>query len=257
MLMAAMCAFMASGAGAEVTTKRVGNHDMALRILGDSGPWIIFESGLGEGIDSWEQVAPVLAACAHTVVYDRLGVGRSSPRRGGGAVLASEVSDRLMSLLATIDAPPPYILVGHSLGGLYVQSFARKHPTLVAAVVLVDSASPFEPPGVFVSTVPPAPGSIEAAEEAGVVPSIAAMLAGPPFPPVPLTVLVATNHGDTGEREALWREVQARTAALSPKGRLEIVDESGHFIQSDRPQTVIGAVVQVARAAGIAMPTCR
>ena len=55
-----------------------------------------------------------------------------------------------------------------------------------------------------------------AIEEAGFAPSAAVMLAGPPFPPVPLIVLAATDHGVTPEREALWQEVQAQTAALSP-----------------------------------------
>ena len=69
------------------------------------------------------------------------------------------------------------------------------------------------------------------------------MLAGPPFPPVPLIVLAATDHGVTPEREALWHEVQAQTAALSPRGRLQVVPGSGHFIQNDRPEVVIDAVL--------------
>jgi pimeloyl-ACP methyl ester carboxylesterase len=84
-----------------------------------------------------------------------------------------------------------------------------------------------------------------AMEEAGFAPSAAAMLAGPPgppFPPVPLIVLVATEHAVPPEHEALWQKVQAQTAALSPKGRLKVVQGAGHFIQMDRPQVVIEAV---------------
>ena len=88
-----------------------------------------------------------------------------------------------------------------------------------------------------------------AIEEAGFAPSAALMLAGPPFPPVPLIVLAATDHGVTPEREALWQEVQAQTAALSPNNRLVIVPGSGHFIQSDRPQVVIDAVLEAMREA--------
>jgi hypothetical protein len=65
--------------------------------------------------------------------------------------------------------------------------------------------------------------------------SVTVMLAGPPFPLVPLIVLAATDHGATPEREALWRDVQVRTVALSPRGRLQVVHGSGHFIQNDRP----------------------
>jgi pimeloyl-ACP methyl ester carboxylesterase len=244
--------FIAAGptAAADATLKQIGDMDIAVEMLGHSGPMIVFESGRGEGIRSWGQVAPPLAACARVILYNRLGIGRSSPRTAPGGVLASAVADRLVELLRAIGAAPPYILVGHSFGGLYVQSFARRHPNDVAAVVLIDSASPFEPPGMFVSSVTPAPGSTAAAEEEGVAPSVATMLAGPAFPPVPLVVPAATDHGDTPEREAVWREVQARTAALSPKGRLEIVKGTGHFIQNDRPQAVVAAILRAARGSG-------
>ena len=156
----------------------------------------------------------------------------------------------MRALLQAADLPTPYLLVGHSLGGFYVQAFARRYPTETAAVVLVDSASPLEPPGAFGSTIQPNRGSIAAVEEAGFAPSAAAMLAGPPFPSVPLIVLVATEHDVTPELEALWQRVQAQTAALLPKGRLQIVQGAGHFIQNDRPQIVIEAVLEAMREAG-------
>ncbi|HET8701883.1 MAG TPA: alpha/beta fold hydrolase, partial [Nitrococcus sp.] len=185
------------------------------------------------------------------------GIGKSPPPRDPTApVLAANVADVLLAQLRAHGLPRPYILVGHSIGGLYVQAFARNHPQVVAGAVLVDAASPFEPPGVFVSTVPPKPGSVAAAEEAGVAPSVAALLAGPPFPPVPLLVMAATDHDDTPAREALWRSVQRRTAALSPKGRL-IVVHSGHFIQTDRPASVIAAVLTVAAGSGENVAACR
>jgi pimeloyl-ACP methyl ester carboxylesterase len=233
-----------------------GETQLAYRLQGDAGPTVVFESGQGLGMASWERVAPRLAACARVVVYDRAGVGASPARPNNLPVMADSVADDLARLLRAIGASPPYILVGHSLGGLYVQAFARRNPGDVAAVVLVDAASPLEPPGVFVSTAPLAPGSISAAEEAGVAPSEAALLAGPPFPPIPLIVLAATDHDDTPQREALWQEVQSRTAALSPKGHLEVVNHSGHFIQIDRPDVVYAAVLEAARLSGRMLSGC-
>src|SRR3954471_8739283 len=159
----------------EVGRVRIGKAEVAFETLGRSGPVVVFESGQGENMRSWEHVAHPLAACARVVLYDRPGIGRSSPRTVASVLLAGTVVDQLAALLHAIDMPPLYILVGHSLGAFYAQAFARKHPAEVAAVVLVDAASPFEPPGVFVSTVPPKPGSIEAAEEAGFAPSVRAM----------------------------------------------------------------------------------
>jgi pimeloyl-ACP methyl ester carboxylesterase len=229
---------------------RVGGAEIAFERMGRAGPVIVFESGLGEDMRRWKEVVRPLSACARLVLYDRPGIGRSSPRGNTRVLLANTVVEQLAALLQAIDAPPPYILVGHSLGGFYMQAFARNRSQEVAAVVLIDSASPFEPPGAFGSTVLPRPESIAAAEEAGFSPSAAAMLAGPPFPPAPLIVLAATDHGVTPEHEALWQDVQAQTAALSPKGRLVIVQGSGHCIQNDRPQVVIAAVLEAMRQAG-------
>jgi pimeloyl-ACP methyl ester carboxylesterase len=229
---------------------RIGGGEIAFERMGHAGPVIVFESGLGEDMRGWAEVARPLSACARLVLYDRPGIGHSGPRVGTGVLLANTVVEQLAALLQAIDAPPPYVLVGHSLGGFYMQAFARNRPQEVAAVVLIDSASPFEPPGAFGSTVLPRPGSIAAAEEAGFAPSAAAMLAGPPFPPAPLIVLAATEHAVTPEREALWQAVQAQTAALSPKGRLAVVQGSGHCIQNERPQVVIAAVLEAMRESG-------
>ena len=228
---------------------------LAYRLLGRKGPVIVFESGQGLGKESWDRVVQPLAACARIVLYDREGIGDSPAPPDHRPVIADTVADALAGLLQAIHVDPPYLLVGHSLGGLYVQAFARRHPKDVAAVVLVDASSPLEPPGVFVSTVPLDSGSISAAEEAGVTPSMTALLEGPAFPPVPLVVLAATDHGDTPKREALWQEVQLRTAALSPKGRLEVVN-SGHFIQMDHPEMVVRAVLEAARLSGLDLKGC-
>jgi pimeloyl-ACP methyl ester carboxylesterase len=236
---------------AQMNLLHLGDADIAFERLGYAGPVIVFESGLGEDMQSWEDITGPLAALARLVLYDRPGIGRSNPRQGTDVLLASTVADGLLALLQAIAIPAPYLLVGHSLGGFYLQAFARKYPKETAAVVLIDSASPLEPPGVFDSTVPPNPGSIAAAEAAGFAPSAAAMRAGPPFPPVPLIVLVATDHDVTPDREALWQQIQEQTAALSPKGRVKLVQGAGHFIQKDRPQVVIEAVLDAIREAGM------
>jgi pimeloyl-ACP methyl ester carboxylesterase len=235
----------------QMSLLHIGGAPIAFERLGCAGPVIVFESGLGNDMRSWEAVARPLAAFAQIVLYDRPGIGRSGPRRDTEVLLASIVADELLACLHALGMPPPYVLVGHSLGGFYMQAFARRHPRETAAVVLIDSASPLEPPGVFDSTVPPEPGSIVAAEEASFAPSAAAMVAGAPFPPVPLIVLVATDHAVTPDREALWQEVQAQTAALSPKGRLKVVHGASHFIQKDWPQVVIEAVLEAMREAGM------
>jgi pimeloyl-ACP methyl ester carboxylesterase len=68
------------------------------------------------------------------------------------------------------------------------------------------------------------------------------------LPAVPLVVIAATNHGATPACEALWRDIQQRSVARSPTGRLVV--ESGHFVQKDQPEAVIDAVLSVAAERG-------
>jgi pimeloyl-ACP methyl ester carboxylesterase len=229
---------------------------VVMEVIG-RGPVVVLESGLGQARKNWDLVSRALTPCLTVVTYDRPGIGESPPPQNPeGPVLATTIAADLLARLRARGLPEPYILVGHSLGGLYVQAFARRHPSAVAGLVLIDASSPLEPPGVFVSTRPPKPGSVEAAEELGVGPSVAALLSGPPLPPVPLVVLTATDHGDTPEREAEWRDVQQRTAALSPKGRFTLVN-GGHFLQIDQPAAVAAAVLAVAAEAGADISACK
>jgi pimeloyl-ACP methyl ester carboxylesterase len=228
---------------------------VAVRIFGSSGPSVVFEAGRGEDSESFVQIAQQLSRCATAVLYDRPGTGSIGPRTEP-VVLASTVGDELDEVLTRAFVPPPYILIGHSLGGLYVQAYARSRPRKVAAVVLIDATTPLESPDTFVSTMPPTAGTTAAAEEAGVPESMAALRAGPPFPPVPLFVIAASDHNDTPAREALWQDVQGRTAALSPKGRFVTV-AGGHFVQTENPQVVATAILDAATAAGYDVAACR
>ncbi|HEX5326499.1 MAG TPA: hypothetical protein VFW75_07500 [Acetobacteraceae bacterium] len=69
-------------------------------------------------------------------------------------------------------------------------------------------------------------------------------------------VLVAADHHDTPEREALWRDVQAHTAALSPRGQVRLIEGAGHFIQLDKPDAVIAAIEDATAAAELDMGGC-
>lgn len=154
----------------------------AMQVSGH-GPVVVFESALGEAHSNWNEVSQALAPCLTVVTYDRPGIAASPPPKEPTApVLASVVAEQLLAELRARGLVGPYLMVGHSIGGLYVQAFARNYPDAVAGMVLVDASSPLEPPGVFVSKAPLKPGSVEAAEEQGVGPSSAALLNGPHYP---------------------------------------------------------------------------
>jgi pimeloyl-ACP methyl ester carboxylesterase len=107
---------------------------------GTGKPVIVFENGLAAKKEVWSAVQSAVSK-THTVFgYDRPGQGASSfskePRSG------SQIVEDLRELLKNQHLEPPYVLVGHSLGGLYMQLYARKYPKEVAGLVLVDSTHP-------------------------------------------------------------------------------------------------------------------
>jgi len=110
-----------------------------------SGPTVVFESGLSATLDCWHHVAPAVAEFAPVVVYERAGVGWSeaSPQPHD----AIQTSEQLQRLLRELGAKPPFVLVGHSMGGLYVLGHAMQFPDAVAGAVFVDVSHPQQTKG--------------------------------------------------------------------------------------------------------------
>ena len=113
-----------------------GDRKLNLYCLGEGSPTIIFESGLTEPINNWGWVQPSIAKSTKACSYDRAGVGFSDPLTRPAT--SENIVDDLYRLLKTAKIQPPYVLVGHSTGGLSARLFAHTYPDEVVAMVLVD-----------------------------------------------------------------------------------------------------------------------
>jgi pimeloyl-ACP methyl ester carboxylesterase len=125
----------------------IGGHRLHIHCEGTGAPAVVFDAALGASSVSWTLVRPVIARITRACVYDRAGFGWSEagplPRSAGRA------AGELHELLQRARVSPPYVLVGHSFGGLVARIFAARHPTETAGLVLVDPAHPedwLEPP---------------------------------------------------------------------------------------------------------------
>jgi len=107
-----------------------------LYCLGTGSPIVVFESGLTDETVTWALVQPAIGTHTRACSYDRAGVGFSDPQRRPGS--SANIVDDLHRLLTAASFKPPYILVGHSLGGMHVRLYADMYPTEVAGMVLVD-----------------------------------------------------------------------------------------------------------------------
>ena len=110
-----------------------------LCVMGEGPPTVVLAAGLNGSTGHWARVQPVIAQSALTVSFDKAGFGFSDPGplpRSADATVAD-----LRTALERIEAPRPYVLVGHSLGALEMRLFAFRHPDEVAGLVLVDPFS--------------------------------------------------------------------------------------------------------------------
>lgn len=119
----------------------IGGYRLHINCIGTGSPVVIIEAGLGDWSTSWGAfVQPVVAQTTRVCTYDRAGMGWSEA--GPMPRDAMQHSGELQALLHGAQIPGPYIMVGHSMGGLIVRVFAGQHASEVAGMVLIDSMNP-------------------------------------------------------------------------------------------------------------------
>ncbi|MBK7902527.1 MAG: alpha/beta fold hydrolase [Proteobacteria bacterium] len=227
---------------------QVGGRAVEIALQGRGSPSVVFESGLGDDLSPWMEVASSTARRATSLAYSRAGYGRSatswSPRRDPRTVAAE-----LDELLQTLGVPAPYVLVGHSLGGLYVQAYAAAYPQKVAGLVLVDPTHPDQVARVrggapgdarFVGIAShlfsgPMRAEFQAHGDATAFPE--PVYAGPVIVMAAERKQMLASDAFHKLRGTLLREI----AAHYPQGELRSVD-AGHYIQREKPAAVVDAI---------------
>lgn len=261
-----------------------GQRRLWLECHGRGTPTVLLEAGAGNDAAIWDTVAlplhstktavlPGVAAFTRVCAYDRPGTvldpadpahrSRSDPAPMPRT--AREMVADLHALLGAAGLPGPYVMAGHSFGGLVVRLYACTYPDEVAGLVLIDAAQEDYYAGVQALLTPaqwaafvPSPNDQEPSMERIDIDASAVEMrqaaAASPLQPMPLIVL---SHGRPWDwppgypvtaLEALWSRSQHKLVALVPDARLVVAKESGHHIQLDQPDLVIAAIRQVVDA---------
>ncbi|HSC29476.1 MAG TPA: alpha/beta hydrolase [Vicinamibacterales bacterium] len=118
----------------------IGGFRLHLHCSGSGRPAVILDSALGGSSVSWSLVQPEVARFAHVCSYDRAGFGWSDA--GPMPRTAGRIAGELRELLQRAAVEPPFLLVGHSFGGLVMRIFAKRYRADTAALLLVDPAHP-------------------------------------------------------------------------------------------------------------------
>ena len=227
----------------------VGDHRLFLECRGDGSPTVVFLHGVGGRASDWDATLTGLTDLP-TCNYDRLNVGRSD-RDPGRHQVRDSVRD-LDALLDVADVEPPYLLVGHSFGGMLALSYAANHPGEMAGVLLVDATLPLEaeldPPKLvddIMAELDDNDENLDFYEAFGQVGTELDRL-----PSVPITYLFGTLQELAPEWEP-GAYVEALHAFIEglPKGRL-VEEQSGHGMPLEIPDEIAAQTRKMFEAIG-------
>jgi pimeloyl-ACP methyl ester carboxylesterase len=220
----------------------VGEHKLDLVCQGTGSPTIVFENGHGNDRGTWGSIHHSLPS--RTCTYDRVNVGRSD-RVAARHTGADSVRD-LHTLLDVAAVPGPYLLVGHSFGGLLSVMYAGTYPADVVGLVLVDPT----PPEIdkLLTETEQATWTANSAEKVDASETLEqAKPLVPKIPDIPVLLLAATRREGPAQAEnfvAAWSQAEERFVDALTQGELRRVD-TGHYIHRDAPQLVIDEVQRV------------
>jgi pimeloyl-ACP methyl ester carboxylesterase len=235
-------------------------------------PVVILESGAGEGLDSWKPVFAEIARVAPVLAYDRRGLGQSTADTVRPTL--RRVAQTLHALLQRLSISPPYILVGHSWGGLLTRAYFDQYAPEVAGLIFLDALNPGMTRDERAKAAPP-----EERERLLAPPTLPEI---PPDTPaglraeyevvgsemvndypearslrlpsgVPVVVVVAAPpgriKGSGGVTALLGNNRLAELALTSPKGLFVAAGHVGHLVHRDDPSLVVRLVEHVLKYA--------
>jgi len=252
-----------------------GGRSLYLKCVGSGSPTVVLESGFGGTTNDWSAVQPQLGRRMRTCAYDRAGLGNSLPIPGVHD--AGDEAEDLRRLLEGARVPAPYLLVGHSYGGLLARVFADTNPGDTAGVVLVDAMGRNQDRRLLaiwraaparVRRHLPKPTADPVVDDVDVRAGEALDAKVRTLHRLPLAVITRglAEEDELPPRVRLavgkaWTRMQDELAAMSPDRLHVVAARSGHFVQSyaeGQPGVVIRAVRAVADAArtGTRLPSC-
>jgi pimeloyl-ACP methyl ester carboxylesterase len=255
----------------------VGSHRLLIRREGKGTPTVVIDAGITDRLESWRTVQERIAQATHIITYNRAGYGPSEagplPRDCG------REAEELKALLDNAAVPGPYVIVGHSLGGLNAQVFSAKYAKAVVGIVLLDP-----PPLSFIqgeeytnllTTADQMTAEWQEIADAGAEATQAEekeraiffrMIASEhremfdesarlvseifSFGDTPLLVMASgkanPHFGEIAdEYQAYWIEQSRALSQKSSKGRFILAEESTHNLYKDVPDLVVESILSV------------
>lgn len=225
-----------------------GAPSMARSVAGMQRPVVVLQAGLGDGKESWSTVFGRIAESNTVFAYDRPGYGESPVTDGSRdpCTIAAE----LRSALREAGLAPPYVLVGHSFGGLYQYVFAKLYPQDVAGLVLLDPTHP-DHWRRMQSDAPATAALMKAMRYTVFSPAMAAEFDGqgscldridtntPLAIPVRLLTRTQFSFVESGSFESMVHSLEDDWRRLLGAKAVQRIPGAGHYIHHDQPDAVV------------------
>jgi thioesterase domain-containing protein len=227
---------------------KVKHFNICVKVFGEQKwkPKVVMDAGYGDYSKTWENIAPVIAEETGVILYDRAGLGNSekssTPRTSDNMV------DELKEMLTEMNIHPPYLLVGHSFGGVNMRLFATKYPEKVSGLILVDST----PEDYREDFLPTMPAEFQKAYKDQFVyesnykefmESLKLVKKSRKQLNIPLAVIAAGKKAHySASSQQLWNNMQKELLTISTNSRFILAENSAHYIQYDEPMVVVEAI---------------
>ncbi|WP_273128047.1 alpha/beta fold hydrolase [Metabacillus sp. HB246100] len=211
-----------------------------------SKPTLVMEAGYGNDSHAWDSVINELSTLTEVFVYDRAGLGQSEKTTRFRT--SREMTEELKELVKKVKIKTPFILVGHSFGGVIARLYATMYPDDVCGMVLVDST----PENYRERFLPTMNETFQQAYEKQFIyesnaeeftESLNKVKKSRKMLDIPLVVLSAGKKAHySSQSQELWHEMQREMLTISTKPKMIIAKNSSHYIQDDEPGLIIKSV---------------
>lgn len=207
---------------------------------------IIMDAGYGDDSTTWRQVADEVSKYANVLLYDRAGLGKSGTSTNRRT--SKEMVRELHQLIKQLDIASPFILVGHSFGGVNMQLFASEYRDEVVGLVLVDT-TPSDYRERFLPTMSRefqnaySKQFVREGNYDEFMESLHQVKQANLDLSIPTTIISAGKKDFySAENQRLWNVLQKEMTGISSNATFVIAEQSAHYIQRDEPHLIVEAI---------------
>ena len=238
------------------------NRGLYTKYQRNSSPSVIFIAGLGDNYETWEEVQDRISDVTSTLSYTRAGIGRNT--FGAIPQTCHDLVEELYYLLQELDVKKPYILVGHSFGGLIARLYASLYPLDICGMILVDAAPEYKelayekvlPENLLAGNKEYLENPSLNSENINKMKSYKQIVDNSRQTDLPLTI-ITKGLPDSGAEGwpsekilEIEQNLQEEFKKLSTSSKFRIASRSGHYIHHDEPDIVIEEILLMLKGMG-------